>query len=395
MTQDLSIDDSLQFMYDGIYPSKACLYFSKSYIYQIWPELVSYDHTIHIIYGGLGVPHFWQRSNKSLEAEIRYEYNLGKKNFIFYCLDEGIPISNIFLIQETIELLKDILPNISLIYTTGASDGELIYKQICNRFNFQPIIHIIAGGNFEKNSRKFLDFKEPYNVSKKEKKFLCFNKVNRQHRITLLENLLNLNLVKDAYFSFYMDDQTLTFLSTQHKNEYKNIIDNKDKFPFTLNRTEERSNPTDIRLDDLQYFQNSYFSVVTETLFYTKLEKIQNVLYYNIAEIFGTFPSEKIFKCIALNHPFIVVSTNGYLKFLRQRGYKTFEPFIDETYDSIEDDAERLAAIIKEINRLCNLSETELIEFTGNIKAIVEYNSQHYQNMTDFQYTKNVLSLLK
>jgi hypothetical protein len=109
----------------------------------------------------------------------------------------------------------------------------------------------------------------------------------------------------------------------------------------------------------------------------------------------GVFFSEKIYKCLALKHPFVLVSTYGSLSELRKRGYKTFSPYIDESYDDIKDDDSRLNAITNEINRLCTLSSEDWIQFTSSIKEIVDHNFIHFSNTTDFRITKNVVSMLK
>jgi uncharacterized protein YPO0396 len=109
----------------------------------------------------------------------------------------------------------------------------------------------------------------------------------------------------------------------------------------------------------------------------------------------GVFFSEKIYKCLALNHPFVLVSTCGSLRELKKRGYKTFAPYINESYDDIVDDDERLDAIVSEINRLCSMTEQELVQFTHDIKEIVEHNSTHFNQTTDFRITESVVDLLK
>jgi F0F1-type ATP synthase membrane subunit b/b' len=69
---------------------------------------------------------------------------------------------------------------------------------------------------------------------------------------------------------------------------------------------------------------------------------------------------------------------------LRQLGYKTFNGIIDESYDEIEDDVERLTMITNEIERLCNLNEEQLIEFKQQALEIVEYNYNLLMSKTNF-----------
>jgi hypothetical protein len=389
----MEILEEFQIKYNEVYPSETSMYWAKQHLYDIWPELKEYENSICVISATLGTPTFWKRKVENVAEEIRHEYSLGKKNFIFQCLDEGVPLTNINQIHNVCLLIQDILPEISIIYATGAYNGENIYKDICRTYNLPEIIKVISGYNFEKNSKYFANYVSEYEPGPRIKKFLSFNKEIRQHRLTMFEEMLRLNLVEETYYSFYIEPQTLKRV-LMDPSRYPNIIKNKDMLPLALNRSATRNNPADVQADDIKYFNNSYFSVVNETLYYG-IVRDTRYLYYNSPEIFGIFPSEKIFKCLGLNHPFIVVSASGFLQALRDKGYKTFAPYIDESYDTITDDIERMDAIVNEINRLCNLSEQELIQFTHDIKGIVEHNSAHLSNTTDFRITENVVNTLK
>jgi len=203
-------------------------------------------------------------------------------------------------------------------------------------------------------------------------------------------------LVDTAYYSFNIEPDNLNVLKNDSRGTFDEIIKIENKLPLTLNMTLERNNPVDVRLDDLLYFDNSYFSVVTETLFYNLDNRKPNEVYMNVIDTYpGVFFSEKIYKCLALKHPFVLVSTYGSLSELRKRGYKTFSPYIDESYDDIKDDDSRLTMITNEINRLCKLSPEEWIQFTSSIKEIVDHNFIHFSNTADFRITKNVVSMLK
>jgi hypothetical protein len=90
--------------------------------------------------------------------------------------------------------------------------------------------------------------------------------------------------------------------------------------------------------------------------------------------------TEKTYKFISAKKPFILAGFTGSLQMLREFGYKTFHPYINESYDNIESDSERLWAIINEVNRLCRMTDSEWIEWQHNIKSIVEYNSNYFLN---------------
>ena len=68
---------------------------------------------------------------------------------------------------------------------------------------------------------------------------------------------------------------------------------------------------------------------------------------------------------------------------------------IDETYDTIDDDEERMLAIVKEIERLGKWSDVEWQDFTNRVTAIVEHNAQHLHSLTDFRVTKDINTLFK
>lgn len=107
------------------------------------------------------------------------------------------------------------------------------------------------------------------------------------------------------------------------------------------------------------WFHKCYFSVVSETQFF----KHQNLI-----------STEKTYKPIIFKHPFLVLAKPCMLENLKDQGYKTFNPFIDESYDKELDDVKRFKMIVNEIERLCNLSDIELKRFTEGLLEIVDYN---------------------
>jgi len=69
------------------------------------------------------------------------------------------------------------------------------------------------------------------------------------------------------------------------------------------------------------------------------------------------YPSttEKIFRPIINKRMFLVIGPANTLKFLKTKGFQTFDPFINETYDSITDPVNRMESILAEIDRLVTL----------------------------------------
>jgi hypothetical protein len=96
----------------------------------------------------------------------------------------------------------------------------------------------------------------------------------------------------------------------------------------------------------------------------------------SIDDFSPAFPTEKTYKTMICEKPFIAFSTPYFLKGLRQLGFKTFSPYIDETYDVIENDKARVEAIVCEVERICNLPESEYTMILEKCKEITEFNKQ-------------------
>ncbi len=96
-----------------------------------------------------------------------------------------------------------------------------------------------------------------------------------------------------------------------------------------------------------------------------------------------SFPTEKMYKPIACNKPFIVFSTPWFLKEFRHLGYKTFHPYIDESYDNIRDDHKRLHAIVAEVDRLCKLPQDEFLRIIKKCEEIARYNFKVMHKLKD------------
>jgi hypothetical protein len=59
--------------------------------------------------------------------------------------------------------------------------------------------------------------------------------------------------------------------------------------------------------------------------------------------------SEKIFKPLAFQHPFIVYGSEGTLRYLQALGFETFDNLWDESYDSITSDSARFDAVTRTV----------------------------------------------
>ena len=119
-------------------------------------------------------------------------------------------------------------------------------------------------------------------------------------------------------------------------------------------------------------YLNSYLNIVGETSFI-------NVPYsYNMS-----FVTEKTFNAIANNQLFIIVGHAGSLQLLRDLGYKTFGSIIDESYDNITNNGQRLEAVTNEIIRFISRPVEEIKYDYSQVIDIIEHNR-------DLLYSQNL-----
>lgn len=351
----------------------------------VWTDLKLHMDSIYFIYAGFNNQYdIRTRSNENILEQIAEARSFGKRNIIFDCMSEGISSTYIKRVHNIVENAKLVFPDLSYFYMSGAMDGDRVYSEICKKNDMQPNMKVFCCNFFECLSKDYPIYRNEYVVENKPKIYSCLNRVMRPHRIALLDKLLGENLVNDCYYSFYdsmIDDGGLSNIDL---NVHTNIRDNIDLVKtLRLNFDPSRKNPTDIQLSDMHLYDETYFSVITETGCYELIEYPHCVFF-----------SEKIFKPMATLHPFILVAMPGSIAKLRELGYKTFHPYIDESYDLIKNDDERLNAIVNEIQRLKNKNPSEWLEWCENIKPIVEHNQQHLYRNTGYIVNKDLISQL-
>jgi len=176
--------------------------------------------------------------------------------------------------------------------------------------------------------------------------FVSFNRIvtgDRAYRQTFVEQLRKKNLLDQGAVSYGVS----TNPSDNPVNEYKLIIDN-DQIPGSAS--------ADIADVD------AFWHIVTETIFY-----------YDKLHL-----TEKIFKPIVSKQPFMLLAAPGNLEYLRSYGFKTFTGIIDESYDSIKNNDDRINAVVSQIKWYCDLSESEKIEVQRKCKPIIEHNFHHF-----------------
>jgi hypothetical protein len=236
----------------------------------------------------------------------------------------------------------------------------------------------------------FNEFEQSIGNNKKDFLFLCRHwKLHRLMTMSKLHKLgLNNNLVSwdNKFF---------------HKNVVNEFLihDNNLEFASLIETTSNHLDISDLTkiagygFEDKNLYLNSYLSLVSESIFFQIKEE---------QDVFVEFPtgylSEKIWKPIGHCQPFILLGPAKSLKYIKSLGYKTFDGFIDESYDMETDDFKRLEMILNEIEKFSLKSKQEKDEFLNNVKYICKHNQEVFLNYskglhkTDMQNIINKLS---
>lgn len=229
--------------------------------------------------------------------------------------------------------------------------------------------------------------------------FLCLNRIPRSHRCWLVYELwknnlltenkvqcsftasIDSNLIEQQDFSQLRDDYNkrelfLSFLKQQTLNvEYYGNYDqftqhlkakNSSNFlnfckilPLNLDTTKHSQNHWNTF--NLDIFANSGIMITTETLFFDS---------YND----DVFLTEKTFKPILYQMPFINVSQPYTLHALKRMGFRTFSRFWDESYDTEINDVKRLYKIIELVKKISDMSNVTFMKMMQEMVPVLLHN---------------------
>lgn len=323
--------------------------------------------------------------------------------------------------SQTLDLLKNVLPTINAteFYIViddcyeGLIDDEFLemFKNLLDsekRITDFTIMssNKILGNRIEKyfgNQNNFLyfnihlylpDFDSIFigkhnhtpNEHLREKKFLCVNRQERVHRLRTVDFLAKNDMLKHSYVSCTLGDYSPLLYPAEFKafnadveryqdSELPKLRLSKDSIerlknilPLDLDVHEHQRKAFATSLPSLEkYFDESYFSIVTEGDYYSNK---------GIRQF-----TEKVLKCFAYHHPFVVVGLPGTLELLREQGFITFSSIIDESYDLEENDDKRLNMALKEIEKLNHLNLQEMKRLYNNILPILKHNYLTYKRI--------------
>ena len=89
----------------------------------------------------------------------------------------------------------------------------------------------------------------------------------------------------------------------------------------------------------------------------------------------GTFLTEKTFKPIRHGQPFVLFAPPGSLAQLRGLGYRTYDAYMDNSYDTIVNNTDRFCATAETVRRL---QRTDLHAWYLQLIDDARYNQEYF-----------------
>ena len=294
-------------------------------------------------------------------SQYRYRKRSSMENSCYYFDQEPIhaaSVDNLFVFSSSKPL--QILAN---------SEISNIKKVACQELNYQDwyyFFHGFAALDWYQDGQYFdhdINWTRPY---------ITLNRLHtndRSYRLNLVARLADQQLLDRGHVSLHLGhteygtwQQELTNPDTRLSIDACNIISQHLGRPLILDcETSTGSLSADFGHREFELWKSGLWHIVTETVFY-----------YNKLHL-----TEKIFKPIVAQRPFMLAAAPGNLAYLKSYGFQTFDRWIDESYDNIQDPDQRLQAIVDQTSRLCAMSDSELQTMHQEMQPVLEHNFNH------------------
>jgi hypothetical protein len=188
----------------------------------------------------------------------------------------------------------------------------------------------------------------------------------RKHRVLLMYHLLKKD-INNAFISFPqicpVEKISITDIAENFVSQYPDIIDTFASAGLPWEFSGETGHPMhSCWLSLFEQSQQSLCYLVTETVYYGQRHHL----------------TEKTFKPICLQMPFVMVSAAGSLEYLRSYGFKTWGDIWDESYDLETNDEIRIQKIADLVGEFDNLSPSSLQSLYQQCLPAIRHNYAHF-----------------
>lgn len=326
--------------------------------YLIW-ETVNDDKVIEKIKKFADIEHkkiLIDFSSKTLHSE-QAKLSIGNQHKTFLALAQFRP-ENVYYIVQTkkdCEILKENLQMDVNICNKDRWLDELYQLQIIRIFQLK---------------KSYLTLTDDL----PKKKFSVFIRRFESIRFQVICELLRHDILDHFHYSFCGDMKDHTFIDFEKLSAH---IENLPAYFTASDKEKIKEWAKGIPYGKIKNFDygDLYSHAITP---YFNSSDINLVVESHVEDFLGysawSSLTEKTYKAMLYKKSFLLFSQPHTLKYLRDCGYKTFSPYIDETYDNIMDTSERLLAIVSEIIRIKNLPDLEYQDLLTNCQEVIEHN---------------------
>ena len=237
----------------------------------------------------------------------------------------------------------------NLIHFSNNNFTIINYNYFGNHINFLSVSKLdsIKVTSYQNKYHQFLNNTFEFH-------FLCFNGIPRENRLLMFDELTtNPKLI----------NKSITTLRGVDKNHW-----------YDVPSWDNQKIGGGARLN-IDAHLKCFLNIVTETMYDSD----------------SIFISEKTYKPIYLCQPFIVFGNPYTLKKLHQLGYKTFDRWWDESYDTETDLKKRFDKILSILEMISKLSLDELLGLKNEMRDVLIYNYLHFFKDTELQNLFKIL----
>ena len=248
--------------------------------------------------------------------------------------------------------------------------GEYL-DQLCQQYNWQPHYYFYHGWAC---SDWFRGYDRSFVIARARDRnptrtFMSPNRIvagKRDHRVLFLYHIFKQGLEHNHISAprvCQYEHVDISIIAQKYKNVYQDITDVFDCADLPrLFAGEESQEMHSYQLGNYTEAADSLVYVPTETVYFGRRTHI----------------TEKTFKAIALEMPFVLVASAGSLSYLREYGFRTFADVFDESYDLETNDILRIEKVTQLLKDLNNLSVVERQQIHLACLPIVEHNYNHF-----------------
>ena len=293
--------------------------------------------------------------------------------FVFY---DQEPILGEF----NFELLDHVVTNYSggdqfILVTTECNSDTL--DLVKSKYNC-PVVyyfhHVFAAHDWYRGYKFDARLIAP-NTRQLKKKYIAFNRLTsgaRTYRSLFVSELVQRGILDQGHVSYN------STCPTNEKHYVDNLYDAVEQGLITKSVAEEAITNIDSAPLPLRIDYKNQTAIPNNSMLLSAVPECMESFIYVVTETcyweHKCHLTEKIFKPIVSRMPFVLVGCAHNLAYLRSYGFRTFDRWIDESYDAIEDPIERMHVIGQVLLDISNRSLDDLQQMLCEMQEVLDHN---------------------